>query len=311
MRRRFHFRWLAVVAAVAVVAVASALVVPIATRSGSALAQTSAISTNVGPRASAASSTPCNFQGAQTCQSTDPTVTVSTYQGGDTSACTFVWYVNWGDGQKSWNLEVVDPPDGWRVLAQHTYAAPGTYTIGLIGTTAAGNCTTNDFSRTFTFNTSTKPTAPARFTFAVNPITPDFTVSELIQGTNWPPGLTVHVKSSPSIFLPTTATVGQDGSWKVERSISTTVAVGNYKVTAEAQGTVNGTLTKVVVVHQLPVVSLQTQVLKCGLSPEQLVPFPTSLGDLLTDIAHLSGVAATVVSCVIEVAINMVGGIAP
>lgn len=149
MRLRSYSPWFAVVAAVAVVVVGLALVVPTAMRSGSAHAQTTAVSTTVAPRAPAASSTPCNFQDAQTCQSTDPTVTVSTYQSGDTSACTFDWNVDWGDGQSS-PFELVNPPDGWVVLGQHPYAAPGTYTIAFTGHTKAGNCTASDFTRTFT-----------------------------------------------------------------------------------------------------------------------------------------------------------------
>lgn len=41
----------------------------------------------------AASDAPCNVQSDQTCQSTDPKVTVSTDRTGDTSACTFAWNV--------------------------------------------------------------------------------------------------------------------------------------------------------------------------------------------------------------------------
>ena len=98
----------------------------------------------------AASDAPCNFQGDQTCQSTDPAVTVSTYQTGDTSSCTFVWNIDWGDGQSTPDLVVTGPPSGWAVLASHTYAATGTYTISLTGEVADGVCTLTPFSRTFT-----------------------------------------------------------------------------------------------------------------------------------------------------------------
>ena len=105
----------------------------------------------------AASDAPCNFQSDPTCQSTDHTVTVSTYQYGDTSACSFVWNVDWGDGQSTQNLVLTDPPGGWTVLAQHTYANPGTYTISLTGETTAGSCTLTAFSKTFTLLAPTPP----------------------------------------------------------------------------------------------------------------------------------------------------------
>jgi aspartate aminotransferase-like enzyme len=66
------------------------------------------------PAASAATSSPaagkaagevsapsaqCNLSHAiSQCQSTDPTVTLSTEATGDTSACTFAWDLIWGDG---------------------------------------------------------------------------------------------------------------------------------------------------------------------------------------------------------------------
>lgn len=150
------------------------------------------------------------------------------------------------------------------------------------------------------------------FTFAVNPIPPNF--PELIQGTNWPPGLTVHVTSSifPRGTVPATVVVQQDGTWSAEADVSATAAEGSYNVTAAAQGTVNGILTTVVVVHQLRVASIRTQLLECGLSPTQLVPFPfpTSIGDLLADLAHLVGTAATAFSCAVDVSINLIGGLA-
>ena len=49
--------------------------------------------------ATAASSTPCSFEPATTCQSTDPTVTQNVHYYGDQSGCTYVWDVSWGDGQ--------------------------------------------------------------------------------------------------------------------------------------------------------------------------------------------------------------------
>lgn len=100
--------------------------------------------------ATSASSTPCSFNPATTCQSTDPTVTENVYYYGDTSACSFVWDVNWGDGQSTANLAYTDPPDGYLFLANHTYKAAGKYNISITGQVTSGNCVANPFSAQFT-----------------------------------------------------------------------------------------------------------------------------------------------------------------
>ena len=101
-------------------------------------------------RATSASSTPCSFTPATTCQSTDPTVTLNIYYYGDTSACTFIWDVAWGDGNSSSNLTVTDPPDGYVQLASHTYAIAGTYTISVTGQVTSGDCVASPFTVQFT-----------------------------------------------------------------------------------------------------------------------------------------------------------------
>jgi PKD domain len=157
----------------------------------------------------AASNSPCNFQGAQTCQSTDPTVTVSTDQYGDTSNCTFVWDVDWGDGQSSSNV-LTDPSDGWVVLAHHKYKATGTYTISLTGQVTAGNCTVTDFSRTFTLLAPPPPVIHWSKTSgrAGTLIT--------LTGKGWIPGGTVQIhQPEKKLFLGiTTWTVDSHGNWK-------------------------------------------------------------------------------------------------
>src|ERR1700756_3471586 len=71
----------------------------------------------------AASSTPCSFNPATSCQSTDATVTVNTDFTG-ASACAFTWQVDWADGSSS-DATVTDPADGYLSLGQHTYTQAG------------------------------------------------------------------------------------------------------------------------------------------------------------------------------------------
>jgi Peptidase A4 family len=111
-------------------------------------------------RSTAASDSPCTFIPAQTCQSTDPTVTLDIDYTGDTSGCTFTWGVEWGDGGTSPNLVVTDPPDGYVQLAQHTYATPGTYSITVLAGVPDGPCTENDFGVQFTLLTPPPQPAP-------------------------------------------------------------------------------------------------------------------------------------------------------
>lgn len=92
----------------------------------------------------------CIFQPAQTCSSTNPTVLLNIYYYGDTADCTFSWDVYWGDGDSSDNLIVVGPADGYLLLAQHTFAAGGTYSIAVTGEVLSGNCVANDFTVQFT-----------------------------------------------------------------------------------------------------------------------------------------------------------------
>lgn len=104
----------------------------------------------VDSQSAAASNTPCTFNPAATCQSTDPTVALNIYYSGDVSACTFVWDVSWGDGQDSSNLTVTDPVDGHILLTRHTYRIAGTYTISVTGHVTAGDCVANPFTVKFT-----------------------------------------------------------------------------------------------------------------------------------------------------------------
>jgi hypothetical protein len=172
--------------------------------------------------ATAASGTPCRFVPALTCQSTDPTVALSIYYYGATSACTFVWNVSWGDGHSSPNLTVTDPPDGYKLLASHTYATSGTYTIAVTGQVTAGVCVANDFTAQFTLLAApSPPSCPApsvSLTPPAGPVGSQFTV----KGTGWIPGGAIH------IALP------KKGSFRPKQATPAVSAKGNWQTTVNA-----------------------------------------------------------------------------
>jgi hypothetical protein len=148
-------RSLLVIVALAVVAatgsVSTAQAAP-AGAGGVAGVHTAAVS-----RGTATSDTPCTFGPGQSCASTDPTITVNTYYYGDTSACTFSWDIDWGDGTSSSDIPIDAPADGYVFTAQHTYAAPGVYTIALTGEVTDGSCAETNGDYTFTLDNSLAP----------------------------------------------------------------------------------------------------------------------------------------------------------
>jgi len=94
------------------------------------------------------------------CQSTDPTVTVSTYAYGGTGGivdCTFVWDFIWGDGSPDTPVTLTDPHVGWKLTAQHTYTKPGVYTMTATGDAIGANCTLTPFIVTFTLLAPSPP----------------------------------------------------------------------------------------------------------------------------------------------------------
>jgi len=98
----------------------------------------------------AASSTPCNFvESLQACESTDPTAAYYDSASGDTSHCTFVFDVTWGDGGKI-TRTLTDPTAGHHLVGDHTYKAPGVYAITVTVMVTAGTCTGTDSVHTFT-----------------------------------------------------------------------------------------------------------------------------------------------------------------
>jgi hypothetical protein len=101
---------------------------------------TAAYATTAAPTTADASSAPCTFDPATSCESTDGTVALDAHYS-DTSACTFTWHIEWGDGSVS-NVTDTDPADGYVVLAHHTYAKAAAYTISTTGQVVAGDCAT-------------------------------------------------------------------------------------------------------------------------------------------------------------------------
>ena len=92
----------------------------------------------------------CSFivNGALSCDSTNPTVSLYGYFEDDTSACTFTRDISWGDGTSS-VVVVQGGPAGPKYVTSHTFAAPGTYSIYFGSESIAGACT--DAVLTYTF----------------------------------------------------------------------------------------------------------------------------------------------------------------
>lgn len=188
-----------------------------------------------GTNYAAASDAQCTFRSGPTCQSTDPTVTISTYSTGNTSDCTFLWNIDWGDGNSSLNLTLVDPPSGWDLLAQHTYSVPGVYTITLTGETAAGNCTTTDGVVTFTLLRAQPSPSPQVHWSRISG-RPGTLVT--LTGNGWVPGATVriHLPSKGFFYGSTSWRVGSHGDWKQNFAVGD-ARPGSYKVSlGEASG---------------------------------------------------------------------------
>jgi hypothetical protein len=92
---------------------------------------------------SAATGSMCSFivGGATTCDRTDPDVQVYANFGDDTTGCAWVRNIDWGDGITSKSIVVHGGPAGPKFVDNHTYSAPGTYTIFFGGKVTQGSCT--------------------------------------------------------------------------------------------------------------------------------------------------------------------------
>jgi hypothetical protein len=109
-------------------------------------------------------STPCVVSiNAPKCQSTDPDLTVDVVNTGDTSACTFTWSMDWGDGSPAQQVTFDGAPQsGEYFLADHTYNAVQTQTYSITATpvSVTGGCIINSGNYTFTLAFTGLPAAP-------------------------------------------------------------------------------------------------------------------------------------------------------
>ena len=83
----------------------------------------------------------CSFVvgGARRCDSANPQVRLYVNFRINTSSCSFVRDITWGDGTSS-EVVVRGGPAGPTFAASHTYSAPGTYTIYFGGNVTQGQC---------------------------------------------------------------------------------------------------------------------------------------------------------------------------
>ena len=93
----------------------------------------------------------CSFivNGALSCDSTNPTVSLWAYFSNDVSACSFTRDITWGDGKSS-VVVVQGGPAGPKYVASHTFAAPGRYSIYFGSESIQGACTDAVLTYTFT-----------------------------------------------------------------------------------------------------------------------------------------------------------------
>jgi serine/threonine protein kinase len=98
----------------------------------------------------------CSFVvgGPTSCDSTNPQVRLSVNFGNDTSGCSFVRNINWGDGTSSDDVIVQGGPAGPKFVTAHTYSTPGSYTIYFGGEVTQGDCNIVTPTLQFTFRSS-------------------------------------------------------------------------------------------------------------------------------------------------------------
>ena len=84
----------------------------------------------------------CSFVvgGLASCGSTNPQVRLYVNFGNDTTGCSFVRNIDWGDGKSSNGVVVEGGPAGPKYVTAHTYSKPGSYTIFFGGEVTAGDC---------------------------------------------------------------------------------------------------------------------------------------------------------------------------
>jgi hypothetical protein len=84
------------------------------------------------------------------CTSTNPAANLTYTNSADTTGCTAVIFINWGDGSPIENETVTGGPPGAYFLAVHIYQLPGTYNITETGAVTGGGCTWTNATFSFT-----------------------------------------------------------------------------------------------------------------------------------------------------------------
>jgi hypothetical protein len=86
------------------------------------------------------------------CTSSDPEITLEGDFTDDTTGCTFVDQVDWGDGSPVQAFDIAGGPAGPVFVSHHTYQQEGTFAITLNATVIAGPCTAFPGNYSFVFN---------------------------------------------------------------------------------------------------------------------------------------------------------------
>lgn len=86
-----------------------------------------------------------------TCTSSDPTIDLAVGNSGDTTSCTFTDDITWGDGTSTTVGPFPGADNTDEVISDHTYTAPGTYTVQSDDMVDTGGCSANPATLTFTY----------------------------------------------------------------------------------------------------------------------------------------------------------------
>jgi hypothetical protein len=299
MKRRVFARPRSLLLALALAVVATLCTVSTARAASSAPGVGNAAGGRIAASSSAAvSDQPCNFvYSIKTCESTDPTVSMSGYYYGDTSACTFVWNIYWGDGASSTDIMQTDPTDGYHFLASHTYAAPGTYTITDSTQVTAGTCTASNGDHTFTLLASPPPASSPKIHWNRTSSLPGRLVT--LTGSGWVPGgiVQVHLPEKALFIGISSWRVNSQGNWKESFAVGD-APQGKYKLSfSETSGRLLVT-SSFTVLDQPNLLERFSGWIDACLSG-QLKSDPTCKDELLLQ-THLKISATTVLSCVTD-----------
>jgi hypothetical protein len=248
-RRRAH-----VVRAILIALMSAGLIVFSSVMAIAPTAQAAAFGAGVAGRmavgaVAAAPSAPCVVSiDAPTCQSTDPDLTVDVVNTGDTSACTFTYSINWGDGSAAQQVTINgEPQSGDYLLADHTYKATQTYTVTATSVSITGPCTSGPGSYTFTLDagaTACPPTPQPTIYWSqiAGPQGTKFTLT----GNGWYPNETVavHLPSGSAFHVTSTSwRASSTGGWQLRITVGSSARLGTYRLSfAQSQPGCGGLL---------------------------------------------------------------------